>query len=127
MPAITGEAVGIQPTRNILEEIGASATTYLDTAGTAKAEAEEIRQAAERMRATLSGNNLDGATLVTIASLMEQARRLENAADELASAADGTRGASSTALDAVNEWSAAEEAMRARGHAVNSEWLLAGA
>ncbi len=127
----TGEAQSIVSTRHDLAAVEAAATTHLDTAAVATAEAAELRAMAERMRANLSMRHLDAAVLGEISRLIEQANRLDEAARALASAADGTSAAARTALAKVNEWSHAEEAIKARprgadGQAIDSEWLAAG-
>ncbi len=127
----TGEAQSIVSTRHDLAEIQADATTYLDTAAVATAEAAELRAKAERMRANLAMRHLNTEVLGEISRLIEQANRLDAAARALASASDGTSAAARTALAKVNEWSHAEEAIKARprgadGQAIDSEWLAAG-
>lgn len=126
MPVTTSEPVGIAQTRTALEEIGAAVTTYLDTAAAARVEAEELRAQVERMQASMSLNDLDASTLAAIARLMEQIRRLENAADELAAASDGSRAASGASLDAVNTHRGIEEAVNSHEHAANVDWYRTG-
>jgi hypothetical protein len=126
MPLSTSEPVGYAGTCRALEEIGAATTTYLDTASAARTEAEELRRMAEQMRANMSVRDMDPASLAAVASLTEQAARLERAADDLASAADGTRAASATALDAVQTHAGVAEAVQSHEHAADKEYYLEG-
>lgn len=116
MPVTTGEATGITQTRDAIGSFTASATTYLDTAqqaqaeaATARGEADALVLAAEQMRASMADNEVDSDTLGEIASMQEQASalaaaaaELERAAGAVGNAADGLSASSKSALAGVN-------------------------
>lgn len=128
---VTGEVTSLTGVRRDLDEFTVAADQSMDVVSAARAEAANLRAAAEAMQAGMDANDFDDDSVAAIAALLEQAARWEQAADELGSAAEGTSAAARSALAAVNMWTAAEEAIKARGRnsagkSINSEMLVAG-
>lgn len=111
-----GDVATVGQARRQITAFIAAATTFLDTAdqaradaATARAEAAALQAAAEQMAAGLAGNEFDAATLGEIAAMQEQAagllaaaERLEAAAADVGQASDGLNAASASALTGLN-------------------------
>lgn len=92
--ATTTEVRGIETARAALADVAASATTFLDSADAAVADARAAReeaagllQAAESMRAAMEEAEVDSETLAEVAAMQEQAALLISAAEQLEAAA----------------------------------------
>lgn len=123
--APTGEVQNISGTRLELARFDAAAARFLGSAEAATAIAARVRAAAaallahaDQLEAEMAGREVDSQTVAAVAEMREQAaallaaaERLDNAAGGVASAAEGLRAASATALHGINSrHSAVEEA-----------------